>query len=393
MNDDIKTVSTSVTYNKPAIWHPVIDFLLVGGGSVLGGIALIIWFTANQDWVNQFDRFSDEGEFKDMGQFWLFWILTLLVTFPHILASYRILYRSKANVKKYRWSTIYAPCILLGLCIVTLLALVPPDDTSQDVRAQYQTVVNSNSGLATYVIAGLSIVNVVVLGWHYNLQGWRMTAAFAVMHGIQFSSREQRMIQSGFVAMVFTHAVLFLAWSPLIRMGFFSTWIPIMTLGLPILGGIAFILGGLGFYTAHQRTGKRIPINAITPWCASFFWYYLVTQYHYVFGIAVVVQVAHALQYLSFSNRIERNLQLASNSRAGVLKPVLLMLFLIVCSYLVFIVPSVLIVTNNWPLQLLFGFNLLVIVVNIHHYFADCELWNPLNREMRQTLFSHLKEH
>ena len=69
MNDDIKTVSTSVTYNKPAIWHPVIDFLLVGGGSVLGGIALIIWFTANQDWVNQFDRFSDEGEFKDMGQF------------------------------------------------------------------------------------------------------------------------------------------------------------------------------------------------------------------------------------------------------------------------------------------------------------------------------------
>ena len=29
MNNDIKTISASVNYAKPAIWHPVIDFLLV----------------------------------------------------------------------------------------------------------------------------------------------------------------------------------------------------------------------------------------------------------------------------------------------------------------------------------------------------------------------------
>ena len=165
-----------------------------------------------------------------------------------------------------------------------------------------------------------------------------------------------------------------------------------LTLGLPLVGGISFVLGGLGFYCASQRTGKRIPINAITPWAASFFWYYLVTDYHYVYGIAVVVQVAHALQYLSFTNRIERNLQLAKNPQANVVKPVLLMLVLIACGYLLFVVPSFVIVTNNWSLHLLFAFNLLVIAVNIHHYFVDGEIWKLRNPEMRRTLFAHLEE-
>ena len=392
MNNDIKTISASVNDAKPAIWHPLIDFLLVGGASIIAGITLIVWFTNNQEWVAQFDRYADNRSFRDISQFWLFWLLALFINFPHLLASYRILYRSKAQITKFRWSAIYVPCILLVICIATLIALVAPADTSQDVRIQFETVVNSNSGLATYVFAGLSVLNVVYLGWHYNLQGWRMTATFADIHGIQFSSREKRMIKSGFLAMVFTHAVLFLAWSPLIQMAFFKTWLPLLTLGLPVVGGIALVLGGLGFYGAYQRTGKRIPINAITPWAASFFWYYLVTQYHYVYGIAVVVQVAHALQYLSFTNRIERNLQLAKHPQANVVKPVLLMLVLIVCGYLVFIVPSFVIVANNWSLHLLFAFNLLVIAVNIHHYFVDGEIWKLRNPEMRRTLFAHLEE-
>jgi len=392
MKSGTTDVSKSVSDAKPAIWHPVIDFLLVGGASIIGGIALIVWFTNNQEWVKQFDRYADNAHFRDIGQFWLFWILALVINFPHLMASYRILYRSKSQIVKFRWSAIYVPGILLVLCIATLIALVAPAETSQNVRLQFVAVVNSNDGLATYVFTGLFVLNVVYLGWHYNLQGWRMTAAFAHMHGVQFSSREQRMIKSGFMAMVFTHAVLFLAWSPLIQVAFFKTWLPMLTLGLPVVGGIAFILGGLGFYGAYQRTGKRIPINAITPWAASFFWYYLVTQYHYVYGIAVVVQVAHALQYLSFTNRIERNLQLANNPQANVVKPVLLMLLLILCGYLVFIVPGNVIVVNNWSLHLLFAFNLLVIAVNIHHCFVDGQIWKLSNLEMQRTLFAHLGE-
>ncbi len=387
MNNVIKTDSARVHHAKPAIWHPVIDFLLVGGASIVGGIVLIIWFTYNQDWAAQFDRYADDHQFIDISQHWLFWTLTVVISYPHLMASYRILYRTKAQVNKFRWSAIYVPCILLVLCTSTLIALVAPADAPESVRLQFDAVVNSNSGLASYMFAGLSVLNVVYLGWHYNLQGWRMTEVFADLHGIDFSSREQRMIKSGFLAMVFTHAVLLFPYS---QAAFFKTWLPILILGLPVLGGIALVLGGLGFYGAYQRTGKRIPINAITPWAVSFFWYYLVTQYHYVNGIVVVVLLAHALQYLSFSYRVERNLQVAKNPRTNVVKPVVLMLVLILCGYSVFVVPSYVVVANNWSLHLLLAFQLLVIAINIHHCFADGAIWKSSNLEMRQALFAHL---
>ena len=390
MTNDIKTDSAKVHHAKPAIWHPVVDFLLVGGASIIGGMVMICWFTNNPEWVAQFDRYDAEGQFIDLSQYWLFWMLTAVISYPHLIASYRILYRSRAQINKFRWSAIYVPSILLILCTATLIVLVVPADTSQPIAKQFDAVVNSNSGWASYVFAGLSIVNVVCLGWHYNLQGWRMTETFADMHGLQFSNREQRMIKSGFIAMVFTHAVLFLSWSPLIQMPIFNTWLPRLTLALPVIGVIAFVFGGLGFHSAYQRTGKRIPINAITPWAVSFFWYYLVTQYHFVFGIAVVIQIAHALQYLSFSSRVEYNLQLATNPRVKMVKSVLLMLVLILCGYVVFIVPSFTINEYNWSLHLLFAFNFLVIAVNIHHFFMDGEIWKSNNLAMRQTLFAHL---
>jgi hypothetical protein len=151
-------VSKSVSDAKPAIWHPVIDFLLVGGASIIGGIALIVWFTNNQEWVKQFDRYTDNAHFRDIGQFWLFWILGLVINFPHLMASYRILYRSKSQIVKFRWSAIYVPGILLVLCIATLIALMAPAETSQNVRLQFAAVVNSNNGLATYIFTGLLVL-------------------------------------------------------------------------------------------------------------------------------------------------------------------------------------------------------------------------------------------
>ena len=82
MNNDIKTISASANYAKPAIWHPLIDFLLVGGASIMAGIALIVWFTNNQEWVAQFDRYTDNRSFRDISQFWLFWLLVLFINFP-----------------------------------------------------------------------------------------------------------------------------------------------------------------------------------------------------------------------------------------------------------------------------------------------------------------------
>jgi hypothetical protein len=393
MNNNKKKVSTSAADVKPAIWHPLIDFLLVGGASIIGGFVLIVWFSNNQELAQQFDFYAENGpDKKDFSQLPLFWIFALLISYPHTMASYRILYRSKAHIAKFRWSAIYVPCFLLVLCITALIGLDTPTDTSQGIQRQFDIALNSSNDWVTHIFAGLTMLNVVFLGWHYNLQGWRMTATFADLQGIKFSTRERWFIQSGFLAMVFSHAVLFLAWTSLRHAALFKYWFPMLMLGLPVVGGIAFVLGGLGFYGAYQRLGKRIPINAITPWAASFFWYYLVTQYHDILGIAIVVQLAHALQYLSFSNRVERNLQLAKSPNANVLKPVLLMLGFIVCGYLFVVLPTNIVVINKWPVHLFFAIELLVLTINIHHYFVDGQIWKSSSLEMRRTLLAHLRE-
>ena len=48
-----------------------------------------------------------------------------------------------------------------------------------------------------------------------------------------------------------------------------------------------------------------------------------------------MIQLAHALQYLSFTNRVEYNLQSSKDVKVKVVKSVILMLFLILSGYLV----------------------------------------------------------
>ena len=98
------------------------------------------------------------------------------------------------------------------------------------------------------------------------------------------------------------------------------------------------------------------------------------------------------------NNNIKPHSARVNGARRAIWHPVIdfllmgLMLVLICCGYLVFIVPGVVIMANNWSLHLLFAFNLLVIGINIHHYFMDGEIWKASNIDMQRTLFAHLGE-
>ena len=100
--------TSSRRQRAPAIWHPLVDFLLVGGASVIGGGIMIVWFAYNPDWLAGFNRFADTGsQPRDLNNVYLFWLLTLLINHPHFMASYRLLYRSKKQIRTYRWSSVW----------------------------------------------------------------------------------------------------------------------------------------------------------------------------------------------------------------------------------------------------------------------------------------------
>ena len=136
-----------------------------------------------------------------------------------------------------------------------------------------------------------------------------------------------------------------------------------------------------------------MPINAVTPWFTCLFWYYMVMNYHYVLGIAVFVQIAHALQYLSFTTRVERNLLPKQSGVPGWVRWSVIMGGLVFCGWLVFeasnVIPGQ--VSEGSKLYFVFALELLVISINIHHFFVDGAIWKISNPEVRNALFAHLK--
>ena len=386
--------TSSRRQQAPAIWHPLVDFLLVGGASVIGGGIMIVWFAYNPDWLAGFNRFTGAGsESRDLSNVYLFWLLTLLINHPHFMASYRLLYRSKKQIRTYRWSSVWIPLLLFAVCVPAVLFFHVPAGNEANMAMGLPGVGTQGWAYSKCVFLILSVLTVVYLGWHYNLQGWGMTASFAHMHGIRFTDNERRLIKSGFLAMVVTHAVLYLSWSPLMQMPNWANAMIQLTLWLPVLGALSLILGIFGFMKASQRTGKRMPINAVTPWFTCLFWYYMVMNYHYVLGIAVFVQIAHALQYLSFTTRVERNLLSRQSGIHVLLKWSLVMAGLVFCGWLVFEVSSEIpvLVSDGSKLYLVFSLELLVISINIHHFFVDGAIWKISNPEVRNALFAHLK--
>ena len=110
------------------------------------------------------------------------------------------------------------------------------------------------------------------------------------------------------------------------------------------------------------------------------------------------VQIAHALQYLAFPVRVELN---RSTARSGASPRQVALhmaayggLLLIVSIAIAQVVPlSIMGVVGN-----VFGEQggraapiLLLMFINIHHYFTDGVIWKISNPEVRRDLFAHVK--
>ena len=152
-----------------------------------------------------------------------------------------------------------------------------------------------------------------------------------------------------------------------------------------------FIAGGLGFYRLAIRTGKRIPLNALVPWLAVYVWYYGVLSYHDIVGVSIVVQLAHALQYLVVTTRVEANVGEKKHGRNGLVFAMTVYLFLLALGYLVFELPGIIGMQTELTTVYKSGLILLVISINLHHFFIDGAVWKISNPEVRKDLFAHLE--
>ena len=334
-----------------SILSPVIDFLCVGGLSLIVFVPLLA---------------SGRSDLLMIGAGAQAWLATL-INMPHFMASYRLVYRSRETILKHKWASIYVPLILVAYIAVALWE-------TQD---------------SPVFVVVLVSVSSAYLAWHYTGQVWGMMASYAYLGGAGFEKIERTLIRSGLRILLVWHVT----W-------FFYTQLSDPTRVRPLYqlvsAGtlVAFGLGLAGLIRMKRRIGKFPPARALVAWVAIFVWYAVMARDP---KALFWIQIAHALQYLAFPIRVEINRTAKDTAQTAGRFAVHMAIYaalLLGASYLIAqVVPaSAMSVVGN-----IFGEEpgkvapvLILMFINIHHYFTDGVIWKISNPDVRKELFAHV---
>jgi hypothetical protein len=342
-----------VATRRPAsMLTPVVDFLLVGGLSLIVFLPLLL---------------SGRSDLVIIGAGAQAWMATL-INMPHFMASYRIVYRSREMILRHKWASLYVPAILLLYLLVTVAA----------------------GGASVVFVTIIIAVSSAYLAWHYTGQVWGMMASFAFLEGVQFTKDERFLIRTSLRILLAWHVTWFLH-------SMLRDPSRVRPLYLLISGGtvVAFVLGAVGLARLRRRTGKLPPTKALVAWLAIFVWYAMMARDpKAIFWI----QIAHALQYLAFPIRVEINTTQARAPTSRSHLALHMALYGVGLLALSYVVAQVVPATAMSVVADVFGEEpgkaapiLVLTFINIHHYFTDGVVWHIRNPEVRKELFAHVQ--
>jgi hypothetical protein len=331
---------------------PIADFLCVGGLSLIVFVPLLM---------------SGRSDLLLIGAGAQAWVATA-INMPHFMASYRIVYRSRDMILRHKWASIYVPAILLAYTLVAIW------------EAQRSPA----------LVIALIAVGSAYLAWHYTGQVWGMMASYAYLEGVRFEASERFLVRTSLRILLVWHVTWFL-YTQLKDPSVVRPLYYLISLGTLA----ALVLGGIGLAKMWHRTRKLPPTRALVAWLAIFVWYAVMARDpRAIFWI----QIAHALQYLAFPIRVEMNRSAAAPRQSAARLMAHMALYgigLLVVSYVVAqVVPG----TAMSVVADVFGEEpgrvapmLILMFINIHHYFTDGVIWHISNPEVRKELFAHVR--
>ncbi|MCC7194205.1 MAG: hypothetical protein IT356_01485 [Gemmatimonadaceae bacterium] len=342
--------TSAVAVRSTSILTPVVDFLLVGGLSMIIFIPIL---ASGQEitWVT-------------IGT--VAWI-QLIVNYAHFLGSFRIVYRSKEMILRHKWATIGVP-LIMAVCLVYAL---------------YEARTGSQFMLAMFFMVASGY-----LAWHYTGQTWGMMVVFAHLNGIRHTRLEYWLIRGGLRILLVWHLMWFLkvtlANPALVEAAFQVT---------SYLTIAAFVMGAAGLIHIRMRTGKNPPFRGVVAWVALFVWYAFIARYG-LMGL-FLVQLAHALQYLEFPLRVEINRAAQQTIRSQGTQLALYVLGMLGTTVLITLfVPG----PTKAVASHLLGAGpesvapvLISYYIAIHHFFADGVIWKLRNPDVQEDLFAHAR--
>ena len=345
-----------------AIITPTIDAICSGGLSFAVAVVVITYSIVSQAGID-----------KALLAVQVYMLTDLLINGPHFMASYRLLFSNPRNYVNHPLVTILMPVLAVGF-LGYVVYWCYKDPTSTATRE-------------LPIITYLNWAAPVFLGWHYMGQSWGMTACFAYLSDLRMNLTERRLIRSGFHAL-FVYHVCWAYDSMGFVQGIFAEqeagrYLMEAVMSLSRLGVfVAFALGLWGFLRLSKREGKRIPPRVWLPWIATYSWYVMVDVHPASFFL---LQVFHALQYLTFPIRVEMNVYTKPRRKWSHL--IVYYLALVIFGFIAF-AWSDLFHVSVARLQIATA---TMMVINLHHYFIDAVIWKIRDPNVRHSLFGHLE--
>ncbi len=365
-----------------SLFHPLADFLFLGGGSIL--VLALFWVLfADQSWPVIFPYV---------------FLVAHIVNHPHFAYSYQIFYRrfGRKVLGPDLPPLLRARYVFAGLVVPALLVLFFA-----------VCVALGDARLIGY--AGNLMVFTV--GWHYAKQGYGMIIVDSVLKRQFFAPGEKRLLLvNGHVCWV-----LFYVWS---NRSLHETdlWgLKYYTFGFPefLVTALAAAAIATTATTAAMlarkwlRNGGALPFNGIAAYAASIYVWLLAT----LVGPLVVAAAApafHSLQYQYVVWRYQLNVERARDGSGFAPDAGGGSRFLPSLSSLRFalfnVIGLVLGYAGFWAIpkylngavaydRAIFGDTMFLFIfwifINVHHYFLDNVIWRAENPETKQHLFAH----
>ncbi|CDX14704.1 conserved membrane hypothetical protein [Mesorhizobium plurifarium] len=375
-------LSVETTARKAAppgryLFGPVADFLMLGGSAFL--ILPALFFVPHEY----------EGSLAATMV-----VVAYLVNYPHFAHSYQIFYRNfgrKARGDGYDRS-LQLRYIFAGVIVPAIMALFFAYGAA-----------TSNTRLLGFAANAMFFF----VGWHYVKQGYGMLMVDAVLKRKFFDNRDKK------VLLVNSYAVWILAWlqtNTAVTAGQYyglqyytfaaPSWIADIVLAAAVASTAATLLM---LASRWRKNGGGLPYNGIVAYVASLYLWILIARINPLW--LLVVPALHSLQYLAvvwrYQTNVERDVLDAARDPESKILSVLgpryklrVWGFIIggaALGYLGFwLIPFILTALVPYDKQVLGSslfFFIVLVFINVHHYFLDNVMWRRGNPEVSKYLF------
>lgn len=370
----MSTVSAQDVSLKPAprrgyLYGPALDFILLGGGSILV-LALVPFLWAD---------YADTAFVSTLMLY-----IANVINHPHFAHSYQLFYRNfrgrafgdhfpAALRRRYIFAALVAPVLLIGFFAYCILA--------GDVQ-----VLGYGANLMFFLV-----------GWHYVKQGYGMLMVDSVIKRNFFSERDKRVLLWNSYVVWITSWVLYnnvfhekSYWG----IGYYTFNFPSWLLGALIASLVVSSAITIPVIVRKWRQGGAFPLSGVAAYFISLYIWLLVTHP----AMLLIIPAFHSLQYLAIVWKCRLGMESDPSLKRSFLGSsgvrLRFSMFLIVGFILGYLgfwgVPQWLDATIEYD-RSLFGGSLFLflfwIFINVHHYFLDNVMWRKDNPDTKKYLF------